>query len=281
MNGIKCHLSRDEFRKILSEAIIKRLKSARRLGAPKIIARNLGGTMAKRLPAGSEHYTAYVGPPGQYDFMGATQFRLLCTLGLREHHRLLDFGCGSLRAGRLFIPYLNPGHYYGVEPNQWLVEDAVKQEIGADIIQIKKPTFLYHDTFTCREFNVSFSYILAQSIFSHAGVDIVHRCFEEFAACLDPKGIAAVTFIHAEAGEGDFDGTGWVYPDCVSYSPDTIQNLLRDAGLVGCEIPWYHPRQNWYVLSKSPARLPGSDEARYLTGAVLFDPEFADSAQSS
>ena len=24
-----------------------------------------------------------------------------------------------------------------------------------------------------------------------------------------------------------------------------------------------------------------SDEARYLTGAVLFDPEFADSAQSS
>lgn len=53
-------------------------------------------------------YRGYVGPEAQYDLMGATQFRLLCTLGLREHHTLLDFGCGSLRAGRLFIPYLLP-----------------------------------------------------------------------------------------------------------------------------------------------------------------------------
>jgi hypothetical protein len=61
---------------------------------------------AKTLTPGDMHYTAYVGPPAQYDFMGASQFRLLCTLGLRENHTLLDFGCGSLRAGRLLIPYL-------------------------------------------------------------------------------------------------------------------------------------------------------------------------------
>ncbi|MEM7167233.1 MAG: hypothetical protein AAF581_17355 [Planctomycetota bacterium] len=70
------------------------------------------------LRAGDPHYRAYVGAPGQYDFMGATQFRLLCTLGLRGHHRLLDFGCGSLRAGRLLMTYLEEGRYHGVEPNQ-------------------------------------------------------------------------------------------------------------------------------------------------------------------
>jgi SAM-dependent methyltransferase len=58
-------------------------------------------------------------------FMGATQFRLLTTLGLREHHSLLDFGCGSLRAGRLLIPYLLPGRYYGLEPNRCLIEDGI------------------------------------------------------------------------------------------------------------------------------------------------------------
>jgi len=52
-----------------------------------------------KLKPGDDHHMAYVGPPTQHDFMGATQFRLLCTLGLRAHHRLLDFGCGSLRAG--------------------------------------------------------------------------------------------------------------------------------------------------------------------------------------
>jgi len=71
--------------------------------------RSLTRDAAKTLPPGAGHYTAYVGPPNQYDFMGATQFRLLTTLGLREHHAVLDFGCGSLRAGRLLIPYLLEG----------------------------------------------------------------------------------------------------------------------------------------------------------------------------
>jgi cyclopropane fatty-acyl-phospholipid synthase-like methyltransferase len=61
---------------------------------------------ASKLNPGDKHYKAYVGPPTQYDFMGATQFRLLCTLGLREQHKVLDFGCGSLRAGRLLLSYL-------------------------------------------------------------------------------------------------------------------------------------------------------------------------------
>src|SRR5690242_5496000 len=91
--------------------------------------RALSSEAAKDLPAGARHYTAYVGPPRDYDFMGATQFRLLTTLGLREHHSVLDFGCGSLRAGRLLIPYLLPGRYYGLDPNRWLIEDAVAREI--------------------------------------------------------------------------------------------------------------------------------------------------------
>jgi hypothetical protein len=66
--------------------------------------RDLPDTDAKKLRPGSDHYTAWVGPPDRYDFMGATQFALLFAIGLRGHHKLLDFGCGSLRAGRLLIP---------------------------------------------------------------------------------------------------------------------------------------------------------------------------------
>ena len=73
--------------------------------------------------------------------MGATQFRLLCALGLRAQHHLLDFVCGSLRAGRFLIPYLDTGHYCGIEPNGWLIEDAIKSEIGADQIRIKQTPF--------------------------------------------------------------------------------------------------------------------------------------------
>ncbi len=66
------------------------------------------------LKPGDPHYRAYVGPPLEYDLVGASQFRLLTTLGLRAGHRCLDLGCGSLRAGRLLIPYLDPGNYFGI-----------------------------------------------------------------------------------------------------------------------------------------------------------------------
>ena len=58
------------------------------------------------------NHRAFVGPREHYDIVGAMQFTLLYFLGLREHHYLLDIGCGSLRAGRFFIMYLKPGHYF-------------------------------------------------------------------------------------------------------------------------------------------------------------------------
>ncbi len=230
---------------------------------------------AKSLAPGAAHYTAYVGPPDQFDLMGATQFRLLCTLGLREHHRLLDFGCGSLRAGRLFIPYLLPGHYSGLEPNRWLVEDAVEREVGADLLRIKRPVLLHHDTFTCGEFGTTFDYVLAQSIFSHCGRDLVARVLGEFAACMSDDAIAAVTFVHAADPAAECRDSGWIYPGIVRYQLATIAALLRDAGFHATAIPWHHPRQTWYVLSKNPSRVPGERDFPALRGAVLFDPAFA------
>src|SRR6185436_13308722 len=98
------------------------------------------------LKPGDTHYRAYVGPPEDYDLIAAMTFNLLTTLGLRQHHTLLDVGCGSLRAGRLFIPYLNAGRYIGIDPNRWLVEEGIRHEVGADLIRIKQPKLYYGDS---------------------------------------------------------------------------------------------------------------------------------------
>src|ERR1017187_6689363 len=68
------------------------------------------------LAAGAHHYRAYVGLPERYDTLAVLQFKVLTDLGLREHHTVLDVGCGSLRLGRLLLPYLLPDRYVGVEP---------------------------------------------------------------------------------------------------------------------------------------------------------------------
>src|SRR5206468_10042007 len=97
------------------------------------------------LKPGDAHYRAYVGPPEDYDLIAAMAFNLLTTLGLRQHHALLDVGGGSLRIGRLLIPYLNRGKNFGVEPNEGLVEQGIKRELGRALLEMKGRTFFFSD----------------------------------------------------------------------------------------------------------------------------------------
>ena len=120
--------------------------------------------LGKGLATGARHYRAFVGPPDDYDLLGALQFSLLTALGLREHHYLLDIGCGSLRAGRLFIPYLLPERYFAIEPERWLIDEGIRLEIGQAQVDIKKPTFSQESDFTLSCFGRSFDFLMAQSI---------------------------------------------------------------------------------------------------------------------
>ncbi|WP_036279066.1 class I SAM-dependent methyltransferase [Methylocystis sp. ATCC 49242] len=231
---------------------------------------------AKKLQPGDAHYSAYVGPPQHYDFMGASQFRLLTTLGLRDHHRLLDFGCGSLRAGRLFIPYLLPGNYYGIEPNKWLIEEAIEKEVGRDQIRIKQPHFSHNSDFDSRVFGVKFNFIVAQSIFSHCGADLIEAALAGFRDVLEDDGLVLATFVHLGAAglNEEFTDKGWAYPRCVAYRPETILGFIRSAGLVGDWIPWRH-WQDWYMIGRTRAALPHKSSFGHLTGVVLRDRELS------
>lgn len=201
------------------------------------------------LKAGDNHYKAYVGPPLKYDLVGAMQFNLLTSFGLRDHHTLLDIGCGSLRSGKLMIPFLQKGNYYGVEPNKWLIEDGIKYELGEDLVKIKTPSFNYSSDFELQTFNKKFDFLIAQSIFSHASSDQISKCLKEAQSVLEKEGLFLATFI---LGKENYSGSEWVYPGCVTYKHDYILNLAREQGLEAAKTKWLHPNgQTWYVIFHS------------------------------
>lgn len=203
-------------------------------------------TLGKNLPTGSRHYRAFVGPAEKYDLVSAMQFNLLTFLGLREHHYLLDIGCGSLRGGKLFIPYLLPRRYFGIEPEKWLIEEGIKNELGEDIIRIKQPVFSHDSNFTLSIFDGEFDVILAQSIFSHASQRQIRRCLSEAKKVMKPTSIFAATFVR---GEQNYTGDEWVYPGCVTYTLEHMINLVEEAGLICKPIDWPHPnRQTWIMI---------------------------------
>lgn len=199
-------------------------------------------------PIGAHHYRAYVGPPDKYDIISASQFNLLTTLGLRENNFLLDIGCGSLRGGRLFIPYLLPNRYFGIEPEQWLIDDGIKNNLGNDMLEIKHPKFSNDANFNLSIFNQTFDFILAQSIFSHASQNQIKRCLSEANKIMLPNSIFVATFF---AGTTNNESEKWLYPECGTYTLDFIISLIEDQGLFGKLLKWYHPNgQTWIAIVK-------------------------------
>jgi hypothetical protein len=199
------------------------------------------------LKPGDPQYRAYVGPPEDYDLIAAMAFNLLTTLGLRQHHMLLDLGCGSLRIGRLLIPYLNRGKYFGVEPNEWLVDEGIRRELGETLVQIKRPTFYFSDSpHTIAQAKIAFDFALAQSIFSHCGLDLIKGWLSAISRSLAQNGAFVATFL---MGEEDCTRTGWIYPECVNYRPATLERAAADVNLRFEILDWKHPRQTWALFA--------------------------------
>jgi len=199
------------------------------------------------LKPGDPQYRAYVGPPEDYDLIAAMAFNLLTTLGLRQHHSLLDLGCGSLRIGRLLIPYLNREKYFGVEPNKWLVDEGIKRELGETLVQIKRPTFFFSDSpDTIAQAETAFDFALAQSIFSHCGLDLIKGWLSAISHSLAPGGALVATFL---IGEEDSSRTGWIYPECVNYRPATLERAAEEMNLRFEILDWKHPRQTWALFA--------------------------------
>lgn len=181
----------------------------------------------------------FVGEKKNYDLIGAYQFVVLFQLGLREKHTLLDIGCGSLRAGRFFIQYLNPGHYFAMEPNDWLVKRAIDEEIGRDIFDIKYPFFSYNENFDFSVFNYDkFDFILAHSIFSHASKKQVEKCIAEVSKILSKKGVFIFTFCQ---GKENNKKDKWTYPGKIEYKLLFIKNMLKRYGLTGHKMNYNSP----------------------------------------
>jgi len=214
------------------------------------LAELLPDTLRAYLASHTEAYRKFVGPEGSYDLAAASQFNLLTMLGLREHHSVLDIGCGGLRAGRLLICYLQPGRYFGLEPQKWVLEAAINKELGRELVRLKRPVFDHNTDFRLSVFKQQFDYLLAYSIFSHATQAQIRTCLNEARQVMHPGSCFVATF---KMGTENYTGDQWIYPGKTTYTLDRMQELARTAGLACEPIDWpfryFVNTQIWVMLT--------------------------------
>lgn len=126
---------------------------------------------------------------GMWDEIGTLQINFLQAEGLAPHHRLLDIGCGTLRAGRLIIPYLERGGYSGLDLSVKALDFAAEL-IRAEGLEDKAPTLVLNDgqDLTFASFRgQQFDYLLAQSVFTHLMTDHIAECFAHVGHVMAPR----------------------------------------------------------------------------------------------
>ena len=180
-------------------------------------------------------YVSYVGPKQLFNIMGLLQAQLLKELGLRKKHRVLDVGCGSLRAGRCLM---HECEYHGIEPERWVLQEAAK-DISA-YIEKYNPTF-YHDFKNVKQ---EFDFVIMHSILSHMPIPMFIDYLEKIKKITHDNSIVILTYVPGE----NYMGREWVYPSHVTYKLDFIKNICKSCLFNVEEIEWPHTTQKWLLL---------------------------------
>ncbi|GAA4000445.1 class I SAM-dependent methyltransferase [Streptomyces marokkonensis] len=157
--------------------------------------------------------------------LGQMQFDYLLRHGLRPEHRMLEIGCGNLRAGWRFIEYLDSGHYYGVDISPDILV-AAQDTLQAQGLQDRLPTLtpvhgLALGFLPAGHFDV----VHAHSVFSHSPLSVIEECFAHIGRVLAPGGWFDFTFDRTEGEEHH------VLREDFYYRTETLIALAAEHGL--------------------------------------------------
>lgn len=137
---------------------------------------------------------------GRWEELGRLQRDFLVAQGLRPRHRLIDVGCGCLRAGVWLVEYLEEKNYFGIDCNASLVQAGIEKELPRTGMAWKLPqeNLLVDQEFECAHWGVAFDYAIAQSLFTHLPLNYIRLCLARLSPCMAPGGRFYATFFEAD-----------------------------------------------------------------------------------
>ena len=153
-----------EFGEALLEGVPKVAQSKRNYAAITLKERDIrSGAYKKYMPGGA----------AQWHQRGAFQFFFLKQMGLQASNRLLDVGCGPIRAGSHLIPYLNEGNYCGADYNKYFIT-AARRIVEDGGLLCRRPLLEIIHNFDFSQIPMEFDFAIVFAVLNHC--DELQRC---------------------------------------------------------------------------------------------------------
>jgi len=165
-------------------------------------------------------------PIDGFENAGRQQFILLLMSGLMPNSKVVDIGCGVLRAGYWLIHFLDPHCYHGIEPSKERIEAGLTI-LEPDTARIKQPRFDTNADFDTGVFGVPFDFFLAYSIWTHASKPQIERMLDGFLRNSTPQAVFLTSVIPAGLRWRDYHGEAWVGTSHESMTPGCIGHDLK------------------------------------------------------
>lgn len=162
------------------------------------------------------------GGADKWDQRGRFQVVMLRTLGLEPQHRLLDAGCGPLRAGVHLIDALDEGRYCGIDFNPDFIATA-RYLVAADgRLAGKTPRLERLDDFAFEQLgDAPFDWVLAFSVLNHCDEPTRRAFFDRVPTILAPH--ATVVITHAAWFEESLLRDGPLRLHRILHEPDDLE----------------------------------------------------------
>ncbi|MDQ8707904.1 class I SAM-dependent methyltransferase [Streptomyces sp. LHD-70] len=189
--------------------------------------------------------------------LGQMQYDYLVRHGLKPQDRMLEIGCGNLRAGWRFIEYLEPGHYFGIDISPDILIEGKKTLVRYGLQQ-KVPHLTPVADLTLDFLpDAYFTVVHAHSVFSHSPLEVIDQCLAHVGRVLASDGFFDFTFDRTEGAEHQVLGEDFYY------RTGTLIRLAEKHGLAARFM------EDWEALPHGQSKLrvthPGggrSDAAR-------------------
>ncbi|MFN9504379.1 MAG: class I SAM-dependent methyltransferase [Rubrivivax sp.] len=186
----------------------------------------------------------YVG--GAWDEIGTLQFEFLKQQGLKPDSYLLDIACGALRLGVHAIPYLDRGHYFGIEKEKTLLDVGVQEELGTERYITHQPQLIVSSSFEFQRFTVRPDFAIAQSLFTHLTPEMIDLCFNNLRSMMKANTVFFATYFRKK---GNFKNPSTSHDHgFFAYTQEEMLAFGTRAGFKARYIgDWKHPRKQVMV----------------------------------